>query len=124
MALQMTQLNDLLNPGGHSAALVAAVVGPLATGGADVYKTYADSKQGRSELKQRQREFEATSKLYESQQGSVERQQALATIAAIRGEQSASQNLARYAPYLFGAVVIGGLVLVAITVAKKGGKNG
>lgn len=120
----MTQLNDLLNPGGHSAALVAAVVGPLATGGADVYKTYADSKQGRSELKQRQREFEATSKLYESQQGSVERQQALATIAAIRGEQSASQNLARYAPYLFGAVVIGGLVLVAITVAKKGGKNG
>ena len=95
MALSMKQAYALQGMGslGYVQA-IAAIVGPLAQGGADIYKTSSDSKQNRKELKQRQREFQAMLPILEGQQ-------------------------AVYAPYLLGAVAIGGLALVAIAVTKE-----
>ena len=100
------------------AELIAAALGPLATGGADVYRTYAEGKQGKSELKQRQREFDSLSKLYEKQQTATERQQAIAAATAVRQAQISGQVQSGYAPYILGAVAIGGLALVAIAMAR------
>lgn len=118
MALQMSQLGSL----GY-ADVVAAIVGPLATGGADVYRTYEEGRLGRKELKQRKREFKQLSQLYEKQQEAAERQQALAAAAKIRQEQIRSAQQARVAPYLLGAAAIGGLALIGVAIARGGGRG-
>ncbi len=121
MALQMAQLPSLFPEAGLGQAnIVAAIVGPLAVGGADAYRTYAESSQGKKELKQRQREFTALSRLYERQQIAAERQQALYAVTSLRRAQISSASQAGYAPYLLGAVAIGGLALVAIAMARRG----
>lgn len=123
MALQMTQLGALF-PGSRlgQADIVAAVLGPLAVGGADVYRTYTEGEQSKEELEQRQREFEQLSQLYREQQKMQQKQHALATAAALRQEQVRSSYQAGYMPYLVGAIAIGGLALVAIAVVR--GKRG
>lgn len=118
MALQMNQLGGL-----GQAATIASILGPVAVGGADIYRTYSDSQQNRSELKQREHEFQALSKLYEKQAVSTERQQALAAAASIRQAQIRQAYQARYAPYFLGAAAIGALALVALGMTK-GGRGG
>jgi hypothetical protein len=98
---------------------IAAIVGPLVGGAADIYKTSADSKQNRKELKQRQREFQALIPVYERQQ----KQQALTTIASVRQQQIVSGYQATFAPYFVQVVALGALALVAISIAKGGKKK-
>lgn len=118
MALSMQQAVALQNMD-HYAAAIAAIVGPLATAGSDAYRTHADSAQSRKELKQRRREFEAMIPLYKQRQ----QQSALDTIADVRRAQISGGYQAAYAPYLLGAVAVGGLTLAAIALSK-GGKRG
>ena len=118
MALSMKQVYALGGLG--YAAEIAAVLGPVAPAGSDIFRTHAESKQGRKELKQRQREFQAMIPVYERQA----KQSALETIADVRRAQVTSGYQAAYAPYLLGAVAIGGLALVAVAAAKGGKKRG
>jgi hypothetical protein len=119
MAMSMEQVYALGGMGNYAAA-IAAITGPLAAAGSDIYRTSSDSKQNRKELKQREREFQALIPVYERQQ----KQQALTTVAAVRQQQIVSGYQAVYAPYMLGAVAVGGLALIAIAVAKGGKKGG
>ena len=101
--LAMNQLQGL----GY-ADIVAAVVQPLAQGGADIYRTYSESEQSQDELKQRRRELAAMQVLYSDQLRYQERQQALGAALAMRKAQISGAYQTSYAPYLLGAAAVGG----------------
>ncbi len=118
MAIALNQLGAL-----GQADVIAAILGPVATGGADIYRTYSDSKQNKDELKQREREFQSLSKLYDRQQVAQKQQAAIAAATSLRQSQIRATASSGYAPYVFGAFAIGGLALVAIAMAR-GGRRG
>ena len=129
MALSMVQANAIYGAPrsssgiGNYAAAIAAIVGPLVQGGADVTQTIFEGRQNKAELKQRGREFEAMAPILREQARSAERQNALANIAALRQQQIRSSAASAYAPYVLGAFVAGGIALVLI-VKAKGNKRG
>ena len=112
MALSMKQAMVLNGMGafGYIEA-IAAIVGPLVGGAADIYKTSSDSSQNRKELKQREREFKAMIPL----QQQAQKLSALDTIAAVRQQQIVSGASAQFAPYMLGMAALGALALVAIS---------
>lgn len=118
-ALTMAELSGL-----GQAEIIAAIAGPLVTGGADVYRTYSEQKQTKAELRQREKEFKGLLPVIKQQSESQERQAALAAIAAIRQTQAEARAQAEGTPYLFGAVALGGLALVAIAALSKRGRHG
>ena len=120
MALSMNQAMVLDGMGalGYIDA-IAASVGPLAGAGADIYKTSADSKQNRKELKQREREFKAMLPLRRQQQ----KQAALETVATFRQQQVVSGYGAAQAPYMLGIATVLALAVAAIGVAKYGRRS-
>ena len=86
MALSMQQAYALQGMGslGYVQA-IAAIVGPLAQGGADIYKTSSDSKQNRKELKQRQREFLVGAVQVEPQKTGINRGHFFRAVDATKG---------------------------------------
>ena len=117
---QVPSLRGLRGLGGGAAGIIGAIVGPLAQAGSSIYGDYTDSQQSRQELKQREREFQAMTPILERRQKAEASQAALDTIAAVRQTQIRSGYQALYAPYLLGAVVIGGMALLAVAASRKG----
>ncbi len=123
MALAMNQVPAALGWStsgmGQAAAIVGSILGPVATGGADAYRTYADSEQGKKELKQRRREFEAIQRLQEQQAVAAGRQATIAEISAIQRARIAGAYQSSYFPLAIGALALGGLALVAVGLLRK-----
>lgn len=118
MAMSMQQVYALQGLGnlGQAAGVVTGIVAPLAQAGADIFRTHADSKLSRKELKQREREFQRLIPIYQEQM----KLSKLGEVAAVRRAQIAQRSQRAFAPYLLGAVAIGGLALVAIGVSRGG----
>ncbi len=116
--LLMSQVPHLGGLG--SAAIVASLVAPLATAGADAYRTYADSSLSKSELKQRRREFEQQAEFARIQQQSADRQHAAGTVLALRQQQYALRQGGQIAPYVLGAIAFVSLAFVGISLARGG----
>lgn len=111
MSLQMSQLHGL-----GQAEVVAAILGPLVTGGADVYRTHEEGKYAEAELEQRQKEFEAKSKLQQEQLKAQQRAAIMARHAAIQQSAIRTAWLQRNMPLIIG----GGLLLMLGLVAARG----
>lgn len=103
----------------HYADIVSAILGPLAQGGADVYRTYSEGKQNKDELKQRKVEFAQMTDLQRAHLKAAERQQVLAQIAAVRQQQVEETYRASYMPYVAGALAIGGVGLLALVMLRR-----
>lgn len=126
MALTMNQVPAALGasggPGGlgQAAAVISAITGPLATSGADIFRTYSEQRQSAEELEQRQREFEAVSRLQAQQAAARQRAATIAEIAAIQRARVSGAYQTTYMPYVVGALALGGLALVAVGLLRKG----
>jgi len=112
-ALTMQELNGL-----GQAEVIAALVGPLVQGGADIYRTVEESKAAKKELKARQQEALIAQTTERERLAALERQSALATAAAIRQSQASQAFWAQYMPYIFGGVGLLALSFVAVSAVK------
>ena len=113
------------------ADFIAALIGPLVSGGASVYQTYSESESGADELKQRQREFTALSEAEQAktkaatqsalvaQQLAIRRQAAEYDLTLRRSEMRGAwwqQNL----PWVIGGGVLVALAVTAVATRKRG----
>ena len=125
MALSMHQVPAALgmrHPGMGSlgyAQIVSAIVGPLATSGADIFRTSQESKISKRELKQRRREFEAQERLARETLEAQERSQIVSQHAALQRSAASQAWWARNTPLVAGVVA---LTVLAIAVASLGKK--
>jgi len=112
-ALTMQELNGL-----GQGEVIAALVGPLVQGGADIFRTIEESKASKKELKARQQEALIAQTTERERLAALERQGALATAAAIRQSQASQAFWAQYMPYIFGGVGLLALSFVAVSAVK------
>ena len=103
------------------AQVISAILGPLVEGGVATYAISQQSKQSKTELKQRQRELIVQQKLAVQQLAAQERTHAIAQQAAIQQAQIAQARAAKAAPFVVGAVGLGvaGLVLATLLRSPK-----
>ena len=125
MSLAMWQVPAALgacpqSPGLGYADIIAAIIGPLAQGGADIYGTTVEAKLAKKELKQRQQEAAAQQEFDREQLKAQERQRALDQTLSIRQAQIRSAQLAQYMPYVLPAVGILALAVVTAVVVRSG----
>ena len=113
MALQMSQVHGL-----GQAEIVAAILGPLVTGGADIYRTSEEGKFSKDQLKQRQREFEASAKFQQEQFEAEERARIMGRHAAVQQSAIRSAWLQQNMP-----LIIGGGLLIALGLAAALGSR-
>lgn len=107
MTLGMHQVSGL-----GQAEIVAAIVGPLATGGADAYRTYAESKFSKDELKQRAIEFAQMTQFQKERAEAADQQRIVAQHMAMQKAELQRAWWERNLP-----LVVGGVVLVALAAA-------
>jgi hypothetical protein len=115
--LLMNQVHGL-----GQADFIAALIGPLVSGGASVYQTYSESESSADELEQRQREFASLSKAEQEKTKAATQAALVAQQLAIK-RQAAEYDLTLRRSEMRGAWwqenlpwVIGGGVLVALAV--------
>ena len=112
------EINPLVKSRSHGGIgqfeILASLVSPLAQAGADVFQSYNEGKQSKAELKQRQREFQTYSTIYQQQMASHEKREAIAQVVAAQQAKLRARYQSEWLPYVTGVVVIGGLVLVAL----------
>lgn len=108
---------------GNAAAIVGSILGPLVEGGAAAYGVYAQSKQGKDELKQRKREFEVQQQLQREALEAQQKQFVLAQQAAIRQAELAQAYAASNWPTILGIVAIGAGALVLLGVVRAATKG-
>jgi len=99
------------------AQVVSAILGPLVTGGADIYRTSQESKISKDELKQRRREFEAQAQLAQETLEAQERAQLIATHVTLQQKAASQAWWSQNMPMIVGGVVLLGL---GIAVASSG----
>lgn len=94
------------------ADVIAAIVGPLATGGADAYRTYEEGRYSKKELKQRKVEFAQMSQLEKERFEAEQRAQLVAQHAETQRKALQGAWWERNLP-----LIVGGGVLVALALA-------
>ena len=112
MALAMNQLHGL-----GQAEIVAAILGPVVTGGADIYRTHQEGKISKEELKQRQREFVELSRLQQEQLEARERSDIVRRHSDLQQRALSSAWWQRNLPLFIGG---GLLITLAIAAATRG----
>ena len=113
MTIQMNQIQGL-----GQAEIVAAILGPVVTAGADIYRTREESRFSKSELKQRGKEFAADSELRREQLRAAE-------IAQIMQQRAAMQSQALRGAWWQGnlPLIVGGSLLAVLAIAAVGGRR-
>jgi len=108
----MNQLHGL-----GQAEIIAAIIGPLATGGADAYRTYEEGKYSKKELKQRAIEFERMSQFQKERAAAAD--QARLVSAHMAAQRGALQRAwwERNLPLIVGGTVI---AILAVAASKTG----
>jgi hypothetical protein len=104
----MNQLGGL-----GQAEIVAAILGPVVSGGADIYRTHEESKLSKEELEQRQKEFEAMSKLQQRQLEAAQRAQLLQQHQAMQQQVLRQAWWQRNLPLIAGGTVVVALLIAA-----------
>jgi hypothetical protein len=114
MALLLSQLHGL-----GQAEIIAAIVGPLATGGADAYRTYAEADFSKKELKQRQKEFASMSDLERARFEAANQARIIAQHAAVQQKAIQGAWWERNLPLIVGGTVLAVLAVAAATSGRK-----
>ncbi len=113
--LRMSQLHGL-----GQAEIVAAILGPVVTGGADIYRTSQESKLRKKELKYQAAEFVERSKFQREQLEAHERAQIIARHSATQQAALRSAWWDRNLPLVVGGGALIALGLAAVATRKRG----
>jgi hypothetical protein len=114
MALLMNQLHGL-----GQAEILAAIIGPLATGGADAYRTYEEGRYSKKELKQRKVEFAQMSQLERERFEAADRARLVAQHTALQQKALRGAWWERNLPLIVGGSVLAVLAVAAASAGRR-----
>ena len=114
MSIQMSQLHGL-----GQAEIIAAILGPVVTGGADIYRTSEESKLSKSELKRRAIEFAQMSQFQKERAEAADQARLVAQHLDMQQRALRGAWWERNLPLIAGAAVLVALAVTAATTKRR-----
>jgi len=114
MSLNMNQVGGL-----GQAGVIAAILGPVVSGGADAFRTYEESRLSKKELKQRQLEFAQMSKLKRDMAEAQSRNALMAQQISLQKSSMRGAWWQQNLPLIAGGVVLVALAVAAVSVGRR-----